>query len=97
MANEWETLYDKMVVQRHAAETVVKGMVVPDAHQKQQSIGIVLRVGEGRPLPDGSMAPLKVTPGMEVKFNSFSGVPLDDDDPDVIILREDEILAYRRN
>lgn len=95
MTNEWETLYDKLVVQRHAAETVVKGMVVPDAHQKQQSTGVVLRVGDGRPAPDGSLIPLRIKPGMEVKFHSFSGVPLDEDDPDVIILREDEILAYK--
>jgi len=95
--NEWETLYDKLVVQRHKAVEILKGMEVPEAHRKQQSTGIVLSVGEGRPLPDGSLAPLRITPGMEVKFNTFAGVPLDEDVPDVVILREDEILAYRRS
>ena len=39
--------------------------------------------------------PLIVKIGHEVLFHEHSGVPLEPDDDSVIILREDEILAFR--
>jgi len=86
----WKVLHDKVLVRRDAPETERGGMVVPDKAQKKQSQGTVLAVGPG--VKDA----LTVQPGDRVKFTAFSGIPLDEDDESVVILREAEILAYSR-
>jgi len=93
--NDWNTLYDKIIVKRHEADKMVKGIAVAETHEKQKNSGIVVSVGSGRLVP-GTIGPvpLVIVRDMEVLFHEHSGVPLDDDDS-LIILREDEILAYR--
>lgn len=96
MTTTWNTLYDKIIVRRHSADKVVKGVDVAPAHEKLKNRGIVVAVGNGRLMP-GTPSPviLTIMPGQEVLFHEHSGVPLDPDDDSVIILREDEVLAYR--
>lgn len=93
---EWSCLYDKLIVRRRPANEVVGSVVVPEAHRKAQNVGTVVATGDGR-LVAGSadLKPLTIVPGMEVLFSAFAGVPLEGDDPDLVILREDEILAYK--
>lgn len=88
----WEPLYDKVLVRRDPAPEEISGLAVPDAHRKQQNTGTVLRVGNGRWI-DGNLYPLTVWAGCRVLFSRFAGVELENDE-NVIILREDEILAY---
>ncbi len=92
----WETLYDKIIVKRHEADTRLKGVDVAPAHEKLKNTGIVVGVGSGRLNPGvGYEMPLKIGVGMEVLFHEHSGVPVDPGDESVLILREDEVLAYR--
>ncbi len=106
MTTDWNTLYDKIIVRRHEADKMVKGIAVAETHERTKNTGIVVSVGNGRIVagstggpgfpPDGPVTqPLTIRPGMEVLFHEHSGVPLEPDDDSVIILREDEILAYR--
>lgn len=90
---DWNPIYDKMIVRRDPPEKEVGGLAVPDAHQQQQHIGTVLKAGQGRWV-DGILLPLTVQPGMRVLFSKFAGTELATSEPDVIVLREDEILAY---
>lgn len=91
---DWQPLYDKLIVRRDPAESeTAGGLAVPDAHQKQQHIGTVVKAGEGRWV-DGILLPLIIAPGMRVLFSKFSGTELTADEPDLIVLREDEILAW---
>jgi chaperonin GroES len=91
---DWNPIYDKLIVRRDPPETETSfGLAVPDAHQKQQHIGTVLKTGHGRWV-DGILLPLTVTPGMRVLFSKFSGTELTSDEPDLIVMREDEILAW---
>jgi co-chaperonin GroES (HSP10) len=93
---DWMPLYDKIIVRRDAAPEIIGAMVVPDAHKKDQNAGTVLRVGIGRLDPGTSrVTTLLVGVGFRVLFGQFSGIALDPDAPDVIVLREDELLAYQ--
>lgn len=92
----WTTLYDKIIVRRNPAPVEIAGIEVPEAHREKQNVGTVESVGRGRPGPSG-IVPLTLIPGDEVLFSKFAGVPLEGADPDLLILREDEILAYRRS
>jgi chaperonin GroES len=94
---EWNVLYDKVLVRRDAAATEKGGLAVPTQAQRKQSQGTVISTGLGRPNGNGGLTPLTVRPGDVVRFTSFSGVSLSDDDEDVILLREDELLAYQRD
>lgn len=89
-AEEWEVLHDKVMVRRLETVTEKGGLAVPEKAQKEQSKGKVLKTGPG------NGKPLTVQPGDTVKFTAFSGVPLEEDDPTVVLLREDELLAYHR-
>lgn len=93
---DWLCLHDKVIVRRRPADEQIGAVVVPDAHRKAQNVGTVVAVGTGR-LVAGNLVPLPLTiaPGMTVLFSAFAGVPLEGDDPDLVILREDEILAYK--
>lgn len=92
----WTTLYDKIIVRRRPAPVAIAGIEVPEAHREKQNVGTVVTVGRGRPGPNGLQG-LIVRPGDEVIFSKFAGTPLEGDDPDLLILREDEVLAYSRD
>ena len=91
-AEDWDILHDKVLVRRDETITEKAGLTVPQKAQRQQAQGTVLKVG-----PGVNGRGLTVKPGDTVRFTAFSGVPLVDDDEDVILLREDELLAYWRN
>ena len=96
MTTTWNTLYDKVIVKRHEADKMMKHLAVAEAHEKQKNTGEVVAVGSGRIIPGVyGTQPLAISVGHEVLFHEHSGVPLESDDDTLIILREDEILAYR--
>lgn len=91
---DWNPLYDKLIVRRDKAKTETDGgLAVPDAHQREQHMGTVLKTGQGRWV-DGILLPLTIAPGMRIVFSKFAGTELDSNEPDVVVLREDEILAW---
>lgn len=91
---DWNPIYDKLIVRRDPPkQEYAGGLAVAEVHQQQQHIGTVLKAGQGRWV-DGLLLPLTITPGMRVLFSKFSGTELTADEPDLIVLREDEILAY---
>lgn len=95
---DWEPLYDKLVVRRHRPKESYDPdgkIVVAEAHQKAQNSGEVIAVGSGRlNLQYGTTIPLKVVVGMEVLFGKHSGIDMEDH-PDLVLLREDEVLGMR--
>lgn len=93
---EWNCLYDKLIVRRRPAPEQVGSLAVPEAHRKAQNVGTVVATGSGRLVAgSASLVPLTIKAGMEVLFSTFAGVPLEGEDPDLLILREDEILAFK--
>lgn len=80
---------------RQDAETT-SGIVIPGREKEQTNKGIVLVVGDGAILEDGTKVPMKVNVGDHVLYSSFSGSPVkaSSDDPDTfIILNERDILC----
>lgn len=84
---DWKVLHDKVLVKRDEALTEKGGLAVAEKFQRKQSQGTVIGVGS---------TVTTVTRGDRVKFTAFSGIPLDEDDESVVILREAELLAYQR-
>ena len=87
-------LGDKIVVKRlEAVATTSGGIVLPDSAQEKPQQGRILSVGDGILLPDGSRAKALVSEGDRVLFSSYSGTEVLVDDENLLIMREDDILA----
>lgn len=94
---DWNPLYDKIIVRRDPAPAEIRGLAVPEQAKKAQTAGTVQKVGIGRiDVGAGRATALTVRPGDRVLFSPFSGQPLDPEEPDLVVLREDELLAYCR-
>lgn len=69
------------------------GIFIPDQAQEKPQEGIILAVGEGRYLPDGTRQPVvDVAVGDRVLFGKFAGSDVRIDGEDLLLMREDEIL-----
>ena len=87
-------LDDRVVVRPTEAEEVTAGgIVLPDSAREKPQRGIVIAVGIGRLLDNGTRAELSVAVGDEVIYGKFGGADIEVDGQEVKILREVEILA----
>ena len=88
-------LYDRVVVKplEETAEKTPSGIIIPDTAKEKPSEGEVIAVGEGKLLDNGEIKPLKVKVGDKVIYSKYSGNDIVIDGEDLIILREDDILA----
>lgn len=89
-------LGDKVVVKAtEAEEKSAGGIILPDTAKKKPQEGVVVAVGPGRVLDDGSRAPMNVKEGQKVIFAKYGGTEVTVDDEDYIILDQDSIFAIR--
>ena len=87
-------LHDRLVVRRvEEEETARGGIVIPDTAKEKPQEGEVLAVGNGKVLDNGTKVALEVKVGDKILFGKYSGTDIKLDGEDVLILREDEVLA----
>jgi chaperonin GroES len=93
MAVNLTPLHDRVVVRRiEEKESVKGGIIIPDSAKEKQQEGEVIAVGAGK-REKGERIPLDVKPGDRVLFGKYSGTEIKIEDEDLLILREEEILA----
>lgn len=89
-----QPLGDRVVVEREEAEEVTAGgIVLPDAAKDKPSRGKIISVGDGRLLDDGTRSPLQVRKGDRVLFSSYAGEQFKLGDRELLLMREEDILA----
>jgi chaperonin GroES len=87
-------LHDRLLVRRiEEKETVKGGIIIPDTAKEKPQEGEVLAVGNGKILENGTTLPLDVKVGDKILFGKYSGTDIKIDGEEVLILREDEVLA----
>ncbi len=87
-------LGDRVVVNREEAETTTKGgIVLPDSAQDKPQKGVVIAVGDGHVMKDGTKKPLAVKEGDRVLFQSYGPEEIRLGDEELLLLRESDILA----
>ena len=87
-------LHDRLLVRRiEEKETVKGGIIIPDTAKEKPQEGQVLAVGNGKILEIGTKLPLDVKVGDKILFGKYSGTDIKIDGEEVLILREDEVLA----
>lgn len=93
MAVNITPLHDRVLVRRtEEKETVKGGIIIPDSAKEKPQEGEVVAVGNGR-REKGELIPLDVKPGDRILFGKYSGNDIKVDDEELLILKEDEILA----
>ena len=89
-----QPLGDRVVIERdESEETTSGGIVLPDAAQDKPARGRILSVGNGKLLDDGTRGQLQVKAGDRVIFSSYAGETFKIDDDELLLMREDDILA----
>jgi chaperonin GroES len=87
-------LHDRLLVRRiEEKETVKGGIIIPDTAKEKPQEGEVLAVGNGKILDNGTKVALDVKVGDKILFGKYSGTDIKIDGKEVLILREDEVLA----
>jgi chaperonin GroES len=87
-------LHDRLVVRRiELGETAKGGIIIPDSAKEKPQEGEVLAVGNGKTLDSGTKVALDVKAGDRILFGKYSGSEIEIDGEEVLILREDEVLA----
>lgn len=87
-------LHDRVIIRRVDSEAVTKGgIVIPDAAAEKADQGTVLAVGPGKRNNEGQVMPLDVNVNDRVLFGKFAGQTVKIDGEELLILKEEEILA----
>ena len=69
------------------------GIVLPDAATEKPVKGEVLAVGNGRVMDSGEIRALDVKAGDQVLFGKYSGTEIKVDGEELLVMKEDDIVA----
>ncbi|MBS3799539.1 MAG: co-chaperone GroES [Thioalkalivibrio sp.] len=87
-------LHDRVIVKRMEEErTTPGGIVIPDSAAEKPIRGEVIAVGNGKILDNGEVRALDVKAGDKVLFGKYSGTEVKVEGEDVLVMREDDIMA----
>jgi chaperonin GroES len=87
-------LHDRLLVRRiEEKETAKGGIIIPDTAKEKPQEGEVLAVGNGKILENGTKLALEVKVGHKILFGKYSGTDIKIEGEEVLILREDDVLA----
>jgi chaperonin GroES len=89
-----QPLGERVVVRREESEErTAGGIVLPDTAKEKPTRGIIEAVGNGKLLDDGSRGKLQVKVGERVLFTSWAGETFKVGDEELLLMREEDILA----
>ena len=87
-------LHDRVIIKRLEAETKsAGGIVIPDTATEKPIKGEVIAVGTGKILEDGKVRPLDVKAGDKVLFGKYSGTEVKVDGQELLVMREEDLMA----
>jgi chaperonin GroES len=87
-------LHDRIVVRRiEEGEAMRGGLFIPDSAKEKPSEGEIVSAGAGRVNQKGKRLDVAVKAGDKILFGKYSGSEVKVGGQDLLIMREDEILA----
>jgi len=87
-------LHDRLLVRRIEEKEQVKGaIIIPDSAKEKPQEGEVIAVGNGKILESGTKLEMDVKVGDKVLFGKYSGTDIKIDGEEMLILREEDVLA----
>ena len=87
-------LHDRVIVKRTEEErTTPGGIVIPDSAAEKPIKGEIIAAGNGKLQDSGEIRPLDVKVGDKVLFGKYSGTEVKVDGDELLVMREDDIMA----
>ena len=87
-------LHDRVLVKRiETEEKTTGGIIIPDTAKEKPMEGKIVAVGLGKPLDNGETRKPMVKIGEKVLFGKYSGTEIKVDGKDMLVIREDDIMA----
>ncbi|AKM29651.1 co-chaperone GroES [Pandoraea faecigallinarum] len=87
-------LHDRVIVKRLDNETkTASGIVIPDAAAEKPDQGEILAVGPGKRDDQGKLIALDVKVGDRVLFGKYAGQSVKVDGQELLVMREEDIMA----
>ncbi len=91
-------LHDRIIVKRMEEERMsAGGIVIPDSAAEKPVKGEVVAVGNGKLLDNGEVRALDVKKGDQVLFGKYSGTEVKVDGDELLVMKEDDIMAVIDN
>ena len=90
-----QPLADRVLVKRldEEEEQKVGGIIIPDTAKEKPQEALVVAVGNGKLLDDGSVRALEVKAGDRILFSKYAGSEVKIDGVEHLILREDDVIG----
>jgi chaperonin GroES len=87
-------LQDRVIVRRVKEEEKTRGgLFIPDTAKEKPVEAVVLAVGNGKVLEDGTVRKLDVKEGDRILFGKYTGNEVKIGGEDALILRGDDVLG----
>lgn len=87
-------LYDRVIVRREGEEErTAGGIVIPDTAKEKPIRGTIVAIGNGKVLENGDTRALAVKVGDRILFGKYAGTEVKLDGEEVLVLREEDIMA----
>jgi chaperonin GroES len=87
-------LHDRVIIKRMEEERKSPGgIVIPDTAAEKPVRGEVMAAGKGKILENGSVRALDVKVGDKVLFGKYSGTEVKVNGEDLLVMREEDIMA----
>jgi chaperonin GroES len=87
-------LHDRVIVKRLDQETkTASGIVIPEAAAEKPDQGEVLAIGPGKRDDKGAQIALDVKVGDRVLFGKYAGQTVKVDGQELLVMREEDIMA----
>ena len=98
MALKLNPLADRVVVKPIQKEEMTKGgIILPDTAKEKPQEGEIIAAGPGKMNDEGKIIPMEVIVGDKVIYSKYGGTEIKIDDDEMIILRESDILAIKKD
>jgi chaperonin GroES len=87
-------LHDRVIVKREEEERKSPGgIVIPDTAAEKPIRGKVIAVGKGKILENGPVRPLDRMVGDKILFGKYGGNEVKVDGEELLVLREEDVMA----
>ena len=87
-------LHDRVVIRRTEEERESPGgIIIPDTAAEKPIKGEVIAVGNGKVLDNGKTRALDLKEGDKVLFGKYSGTEVKVEGEELVVMREDDIMA----
>lgn len=87
-------LHDRVVVRRTEEETMsAGGIVLPGSATEKPATGQIVAAGNGKITDSGDVRAMDVKVGDNIMFGKFAGTEVKVDGEELLVMREDDIVA----